>query len=218
MTVITVAREFGAGGSSVAAILARRLGLEVVDKTLVGEVARRAALPPDAVEEADERVTPFVERLAHLFAPLAPAYGVAWAPPYVDPSFDPRREVLRLTEEVLREAANRGDVVIVGRGGAFVLADHRGALHVFLHAPADVRLRTVMERFSLTEPDARRRMHETDANRAAYMEQVYGGRWRDPVRYDLMVNTARLGLDGAADAIVAAAHAVAGQVRTPGLA
>lgn len=206
MTVITIAREFGAGGSSVAAIVARRLDLEVVDKTLIAEVARRATLPPDTVEAVDEHMTPLVERLARLFAPIAPAYGMAWEPPYVDPAFDPRREVLRLTEDVIRESAGRGGVVIVGRGGAFVLAGRPGVLNAFLHAPPEIRLRAVMERFSLAEPEARRRIHETDENRTAYMRQLYAADWRDPRHYDLVLDTARLGHECTADVIVTAAR------------
>lgn len=204
MPVITIAREFGAGGSDVAAILAERLGAEIVDKSLIAQVARLAQMAPEVVEAEDERPRGLVDRVVRAFAPLGPDLSPGWEPPYPDPFFDPRRVVLELTEHVIREAAASGNVIIVGRGAAFVLADRPRVLRVFLHAPLDVRVRTIMERFDLAEAVARRRLHDTDANRAAYMRQVYRSDWRDPRHYDLVLNTDRLGYERSAAAILAA--------------
>ena len=119
--------------------------------------------------------------------------GAGWTPPYPDPLFDPRKEIIHLTEQVIREAAASGNVVIVGRGAGFVLRDNPDVFRVFLRAPETVRVRTLMDRFGLTEAEARRRMHETDSNRAAYIKQLYGHDWCDPDEYDLVVNTGRIG-------------------------
>jgi len=202
--VITIAREFGAGGSSVAAILSERLGAEIVDRSVIAQVARLAQMAPEEVEAEDERPRGLVERVVRAFAPLAPDLSPGWEPPYPDPFFDPRRVVLELTEHVIREAAATGNAIIVGRGAAFVLAGRPHVLHAFLHAPVDARVRTIMERFDLAEAVARRRLHETDANRTAYMRQVYGSDWRAPGHYDLVLNTGRLGCERSAAAILAA--------------
>lgn len=204
MPVITIAREFGAGGSRVAAILSDRLGAEIVDRSLIAEVALRAQLAPEQVAAEDERPRGLVDRILLALAPFGSDLSAGWEPPYPDPFFDPRRAVLELTERVIRQAAATGNAIVVGRGSAFVLVDHPGALHVFLHAPASTRIRTVMERFGIPEDVARRRLHETDANRAAYMRQVYGSEWRSPAHYDLVLNTDRLGYERSAAAILAA--------------
>lgn len=204
MPVMTIGRQYGAGGSDVARIVAERIGAEVVDRELIAEVARRMGAEAVEIEAEDEHPTRLVDRLARAMSPMAFEFGVAWEPPYTDPAYDPRRAVLDLEREVIREMADRGNAVIVGRGGAFVLADHPTALHVYLVAPIEVRLRTVIERLSLSEDEARRRLHEIDANRAAYAAQLYGADWRDPIHYDLVVNTARLGYEATADVIVAA--------------
>lgn len=207
MPVITIGRQFGAGGSDVARIVADRLGAEFVDRELIGEVARRMGADAGEVEAEDEHPTRLVDRLARAMSPMAFEFGVAWEPPYTDPAYDPRRAILDLEREVIREVAERGNAVIVGRGGAFVLAEHPTVLHVYLVAPIETRLRTVMDRQGLSEDEARRRLHEVDANRAAYASQLYGADWGDPIHYDLVVNTARLGYPATAELILAAVDA-----------
>jgi cytidylate kinase len=205
MPVITVARQFGAGGSSIARIVAERLGTEIIDQSLIADIARRLGEPEDRVRAEDEHAAGgLLGGLLDVLSPLAGGFGMAWEPPYPDPRFDPRRVVVNLTEEVIREAARRGNVVIVGRGGAFVLADVPGALHIFLRAAEPVRLTAAMERFHLDEPAARKRLRETDANRAAYMCQLYGRDWQDASHYHLTIDTGMLGYEGAADLIVVA--------------
>ncbi len=204
MPVITISRQFGAGGSSVARALAASLHLGVVDQSLIAEVARRASLAPEDVEAEDERPTTVLDRLALSFSPLAAGLGMAWEPPYPDPAYDPRREVLELTQEAVREAARAGNVVIVGRGGAHILREDPDAFHVFLHADPAFRQRVVMEREHIDQAAAARRVHEMDANRAAYIKQVYGRDWLDVRIYDLAIDTGRLGIEAAAEVILAA--------------
>ncbi|MGC8633345.1 MAG: AAA family ATPase [Candidatus Limnocylindrales bacterium] len=210
MPVITISRQFGSGGSRVAALVAERLHVEVVDQSLIAEVARRAALSPEDVQAEDERPSTLLDRLALSFSPLAVGLGVAWEPPYPDPAYDPRREVLQLTQDVVREVARSGNAVIVGRGGAFILHDRPDLLSVFLHADPAFRRKSVMEREGIDQAAADRRLREMDSNRAAYIKQVYGHDWLDLRLYDLAIDTGRLGLETAAAVILAAAEARGG--------
>lgn len=202
MAIITISREFGAGGSSVARILAADLAADVVDGALVTEVARRLQVTVPAVEREDERPETFVDRLLATLRYLVPAQDFSWQL-QVDGRFvEPRQEMVRLTQELIREVARLGNAVIVGRGGAFILRDHPNALHVFLTAPADVRVETVMGRMMLDEQAARQRMRKADADRAAYIRQLYHADWRDVSNYDLVINTGRFGVARAADLII----------------
>lgn len=204
MPVITIAREFGAGGSRVAAMLAQRLEAEVIDRRLVAEVAGRLGFTADAVAAQDEHAKSVVDRLVRSFAALGEAYGTGWDVRYGEPLADPQEAVQLLTEQVIRQTARRGNAIIIGRGGAFVLADWPDALHVFLRSAESVRIRAIMARFAFAEEEARRRLHQIDADRAAYMRQNYGTDWRDPRHYDLVLDTGRLGYQRAADTILAA--------------
>ena len=144
-----------------------------------------------------------LDRLVRSFAPLAYDAGLAWEPPFPDPEYDPRRVILEITRQVIREAAS-GDVVILGRGAAEVLRDRQDALHVFLCAPVERRIEAVMSREGLGPTEARHRVERTDANRTAYMRQVYDVAWQDPLRYAMVMNTAVLGYEPAAELILAA--------------
>lgn len=211
MPVITIARQFGAGGEPVAQILARKLGADLLDKQIVAEVAQRLEIPDAEVESEDEAPGSFLTRLLTALGTTtiefsAPPEVAAWAPPYSDPAFDPRRAILSITQQVVREAARTGNAVIVGRGSAYLLRDEPDALHVFLQAPVPARLRFAMELFEIGEEEARKRMKHTDANRAAYVRQVYGHDWQHPAHYHLVIDTERLGFEPTADVILAAAR------------
>ena len=205
MPVITIARQYGAGGSTVARMVAERLGADLVDKELIAEVARRAELAASVVEAEDEQPSRLLGRLLAAFGPLAAEAGMVWQAPYPDPAYDPRPAILELTRKVVAEVARGGNAVIVGRGGAAILHERRDVLHVFLYAADTIRLQTVMEREAISESAARRRMREADANRAAYLRQVYGLDRRDPLLYTLQCNTGLLGYARTAEIILAAA-------------
>ena len=202
MPVVTISRQYGAGGSSVAGIVASELGAEVVDKKLIEEVASRLSIRPSDVEAEDEKPRTLLGRLLRSFSTLDPGIGAGWTPPYPDPLFDPRKETIHLTEQVIHEVAAAGNEVIVGRGAGFVLADSPEVFRVFLRAPEGVRIKTLMARLGLAEGAARGKMHETDSNRAAYIKQLYGRDWCDPDEYDLVINTGRVGYKAAAGMIL----------------
>jgi cytidylate kinase len=137
--------------------------------------------------------------------PLIPPEATAWTPPNAAPTFDTRKAVLALTQHVIEEAARVGNVVIVGRGGAYILRAFPGALHVFLRASEAVRVKTIMARFKITsEDEARRRLKQTDENWTSYIKQVYGHDRNLASHYDLVLDTGRLGYEATVDAILAA--------------
>jgi cytidylate kinase len=216
MPVVTISCQFGAGGSSVAGIVAAELHAEVVDKKLIEEVARRLQISTGEVTAEIERPRPLLERLVRSFSTLEPAMGVGWSPPYPDPLFDPRQAIIELTEQVINEVADGGNVVIVGRGAGFCLRDRPNIFRVFLRAPEAVRAKTLMKRFGYGEAEARRKMHETDANRAAYTRQLYKKDWCDPDEYDLIVNTDRLGYQATAEVILRGLREPAGMAAPVG--
>ena len=209
MPVITIGRQFGAGGRTVGEMLAHRLKADVLESQLIDEVAHRLQLPKEEVEAEDEQPGSLLHRLLMALGsasgePMIPPETAAWNPPNVDPVFDTRRAVLEITQHVIREAARSGNVVIVGRGGTYILRDFEGALHVFLRAAEPVRVNVVMARFGLSEEEARRRLKQADENWTAYIKQVYGHDRNLAAHYDLVLDTGRLGYEGTVEATLAA--------------
>jgi cytidylate kinase len=162
------------------------------------------------VEAEDESAGSLLSRLLVALGsassePLIPPEVTAWSPPNADPAFDTRKAVLQITQHVLQEAARAGNVVIVGRGGAYLLSDFPGALHVFLRADTAVRVKTVMARFNITsEDEARRRIKQTDENWTAYIKQVYGHDRNLAGHYDMVLDTGRLGYETTVKVILTA--------------
>ncbi len=204
MAVITITRQFGAGGSDVAHRVAARLGWTVVDRELVSAVAAEAGLPAEEVAAQEERVPSLIRRLGRALAVSSPEVFVPTEGTNAEVAED---RLVQVTEQVLREAASHGKVVVVGRGGAAILADAArwDALHVYVTAPKAVRVAAVAARQGLAPADAARLTETTDADRDRWVHRYYGRRREDPAHYHLVVNTGLLGLDGAADVVCGAA-------------
>lgn len=202
MPVITIAREYGAGGLSVARLLAEELDAPIIDRSLIADVARRTHLTAAQVEDEDEQGRSLLDRIARSFGTLGETAG-GWA---ADPEYfiDHHGEVLAFTRAALEEAARMGNAIIVGRGGAAALRDVPDACHVYLWAPEEHRIREVRRRLGCDVATARREIHAVDSRRAAYVREAYSVDWRNRELYDLILNTARLGYAGAAACIVAA--------------
>src|SRR3982074_3238033 len=156
MPVITIGRQFGAGGTSGGEMLARELKADLLGSRIIDQVAHRLQLPKEEVEAEDEQPGSLLHRLLMALGsasgePMIPPETAAWNPSNLDPVFRTRRAVLEITQHVIPEAARSGNVVIVGRGGTYILRDFAGALHAFLRADEKVRVRVVMARFNLGE-------------------------------------------------------------------
>jgi cytidylate kinase len=210
MPVVTIGRQFGAGGATVGRMLATELKVDFLDSQIIDEVARRLQLPKEEVEAEDEQPGSLLARLLVALGsastePLIPAEASAWTPPNAAPTFDTRKAVLQITQHVIEEAARDGNVVILGRGGAYILSNFPGALHVFLRAGEAVRVKVIMDRFNIaSEDEARKRMKQTDENWTSYIRQVYGHDRDHPAHYDMVLDTGRLGYQATVDAIVVA--------------
>jgi len=210
MPVITIGRQFGAGGRTVGELLARELKYDLLESQIIDQVAHRLQLPKEEVEAEDEQPGSLLTRLLVALGsastePLVPVDSTAWTPPNADPAFDTRKAVLQITQQVILEAARSGNVVIVGRGGAYLLSDLPGALHVFLGAAKAVRVRTVMDRYKIaSEEEAMHRLTRADENWTAYIRQVYGHDRNLPGHYDMVLDTGRLGYEATVAAIIAA--------------
>jgi cytidylate kinase len=204
---ITISREFGAGGSTVAEMVASRLRWRVVDNQVLEEVSRRAGLSPDDVARREERGPSFIERLARALAAATPELLTN---DQVDPPEADEARLVRLTEQVVTDACQVGPAVLVGRAAGALLSRREDALHVRLVAPVPHRIKVIAERMGVDDDEAERQIKVTDGNRDRYHRQWYHREWRDPANYHLTLNTGLLGLDRTADLIVTLAEPLTG--------
>ena len=183
--IITVEREYGSGGGEIAQMLATQLGWKLWDHLLSTEIANRLECDKLHVERHQEHRDPLHYRLFKSF---------------LRGSFEGSLNTYRLkladaesiravTERLVREAAQEGNCVIVGRGSAYYLHDLPGVFHVFLYAPFERKVRRLQQR-GKTEQEAIELAGTVDRERAAFIKQHFGVEWPPRQLFHLMINSA----------------------------
>jgi cytidylate kinase len=225
MAVITLSRQFGAGGAPIGRALAERLDVPFLDREIVAAAAERAGIPESDAEGYDERMPGVWQRIATALATSAPEVAVPASAmeSTVSPAIGER--LFELTRAIIEEAAATGGVVILGRGGGFILAGRPEVLRVQLHASLDDRVRYLTSRVEELPPDVRPDeaslrglCRSVDAARATYLRRRFDVDWMDARHYDLALDTGRLGLARCIDLIEAAARHVTAAATAAGRA
>lgn len=183
MAILTVAAQLGAGGELVGLQAARQLEIPYADALTLADAAERLGISRRRFAIVDEQPPGFLGRLL-----LGREGG--------------RDILVRVIGEVTRDR----DVVLVYWGGQAILGHVPEAFHLLVTAPFDHRVRRVMERKRVPARDASRIVSVSDRQRSAYMRAIFGVDWLDPGPYDLTVDTEALGIDGAAERLLAAWH------------
>jgi CMP/dCMP kinase len=194
MNVITVTRQYGAGGYEVARRLAEQLGWELLDRELLHHAAALEHLPDAELERLDEKAVSMADRFR-----LHP----------------PHQQYLHGLREAARQAAAKGNVVLVGRGTGQLLAGLTNVLHLCLVAPREWRAQRMADQEGWSLAQGLARCAEEDRTRERFTRYFFGATALQPDQYDLIVNTGRLPLDD----VVACVTALAGNAwETSGLA
>lgn len=203
MSIVTISRLYGSGGSEVAALVANELGWSLLDNAVVDAVAVRLGVTASEVAAREERVPSLVERLVDAMA----LGSQDWLTPISSARRPPTDEqLLEVTRHIVEEAIARGPLVVVGRGAQSMLAARGDALHVFCYASRASLIARSMTRDALNEEAAAKLVDETNAQREQWVRKHWNRAWREYSNYHLAVNTEWLGLTGAADVITRTAR------------
>ncbi len=185
---VTVSRQAGARGTTVARELGRRLDYKVYDHELLTRIAEEMHVHVELLESVDERHVPWLVEQMEAFSSI----------PYVSEN----AFVRRLIETVLSLGAH-GNCVIVGRGASFILPPQL-TLRVRLVAEFEDRVQVIMRELGLPSTEASRRVKTIDSERRAFLKDHFHCDPDDPENYDLLINTTRLPIETCAEAIIAA--------------
>ena len=193
--IITIGREFGAGGSDLGRRLARELGIAYYDRDIILRTAKASAhLSPEQVRQWDERVPRefgFTQSLFNFYSrPLS-------------------EELWNAQVKAIRELANKESCVIVGRNADYILKEYDHCLRVFVHADRSWRLLRIRKEMpdvplSVLESD----MDTADRARRAYCEKMTGRTYGDSRNYDLTLCISSLGFEKAYQMLKEAAEIV----------
>ncbi len=194
--VLTIEREYGSGAAEIAQQVAQRLGWKLWDQHLTDEIARRMQCDKAQVEARQERRDPLAYRLLKSFmrgsfegSMVGPQLKVADA-----------EGIRRVAEQLVRQAAEEGNCVIVGRGAAYYLHDRADAFHVFIYAPFDEKVKR-LQGAGKTEQEAVELVQAVDVERTDFIKQQFGIDWPSRSFFHMMVNS-MMGENPAAETIV----------------
>ena len=202
--IITVSRMFGSGGSDVAARVSRQLGWQLLDNAVVDAVAERLGVSRAEVSSIEERVPSLSERIASTLRMSTPEFVM----PIADVSLTETAEmrIVDVTKRVMEEAVQQGNAVLVGRGAQCMLADRPDALHVFCYAAMPALVEYAIAHRGVNPANAEHEVEKMNRQREHYVKRNWGRDWRAFENYHLCLDTGRLGIDTAADVVVAAAR------------
>lgn len=183
--IITIGREFGSGGRTIAKQLAERLGIPYYDREIIERTAEQTGFSEAFVREAEKRpTTSFLYNL------------------YFDSQSLPLSDQVYIAEsDVIRKVAYEGPCVIVGRCADYVLRERPGVLRTFIYAPLPDRVRRVKEEYGIETGNYESYIQKQDKARAAYYNHFTSGKWGYYRNFDLSINSA-LGVESVLDAII----------------
>jgi len=195
--VITISRQFGTGGHEIGAELARRLGVKLLDKQIINEVASKFCAVEDAVEKIESRNPLWRDDFTQFYRSYMA--GVEYDGQEQDQT---SHKLFDAQAEAIKQIASQESCVIVGRCGFHIFRNHPNALKIFVHADDSCRKRRIADKFGLDESDAAAMIVDNDYSRELYTKTFTGSDWTDARNYDLTLNVRRFGVNGAVDFIL----------------
>jgi cytidylate kinase len=185
ISVITISREPGSGGNILAKRLSDQLGFDLFYQDFIHSMAESAHVSVRLLETLDEK-------------------GVSVLEEWIDSLVDKRHlwpdQYLQHLMKILGTIGKHGGSVIVGRGANFLLPPEK-RLSVRVIAPLDTRVKNVSREYDVTVEEAKTRVLKTESDRKAFIKKYFNDDIRDPLNYDLIINTGALSIDDAANAV-----------------
>lgn len=178
--IVTIGREFGSQGRKIGKLLAEQLGIGFYDKNLISMAAEETGIREELLDSADEKV---VSRLLDAYAPAGMSYGTL------------NDRLYRSQSKIIRDIADRESCVIVGRLADYILKDNPDCIKVFIYAPLEKRIETVMNRENISEHHAKKLIKQMDRIRKSYY-QLYADRsWNQKEGKHILIDSSLLGVE-----------------------
>lgn len=194
--VITLSREFGSGGRTIAHRVAERLGYAYYDQELILKVAKESGLAEQIVEKYDEYAT-HKNSLLYALA-LSAGAGAGGTLSFVS-------KVQQAQAKIITDLANKGSCVIVGRGGDYILRGREDCLHAFIHADMQFRAERVVRLYGDNGQKPEQRLRDKDERRKLYYRSFTMREWGDMHNYHIALDSGALGMETCVDILVALA-------------
>ena len=184
--IITIARQYGSGGKTIGQMLANDLGIPFYSREILRLASDDSGIREELFNQADEKL-----RSNPLFGASKKVYTGGLISPESD-DFVSSENLFNYQAKVIKELAEKGSCVIVGRCADFVLKDRADVVSVFVHAPADYCMERAMERNDMSRKEMEKFIAKTDKYRGDFYHYYTGNVWNDARNYDLCLKSSKL--------------------------
>jgi len=179
--IITIAREHGSEGKQIGKLVAEKMGIPFYYKEMTALAAMESGLDRQFISDINENSPDYLHEL------------------YLSTSVI--QQAVNAQETIIKRIAENGSCVIVGRAADWVLRDREDVVRIFIHAPKEFRIASIMERYNDSREEAIQNIRHSDEARAAYYKNISGQNWGDTHLYDICVD-ASCGRERCADTLV----------------
>ena len=196
--IVTIERQYGSGGKTVGKMLSEKLNIPFYRREIIERASEESGI--NAVLFTDERLKPdLLEKIRHPYAKDSTVQPIKTGG---NKAYLNDHSLFMHQAKVIREIAEEGPCVIVGRCADYVLKDRKDVIRVFIHADHDACLKQAMRINSMSVEDVEKKIQEVDDFHAKYYKFHTGKDWDDARNYDLSLNSGVLGFEGTLEAIL----------------
>ena len=189
-TIINIGRSFGSAGGHIGHAIGQKLGIPFYDNELISRVAEENGYSKGIFDRAEEKS---LFSFSSFFA--SSRLG------YMDGGYVNDNVLFGIQSEVIKTVAAKGDAIFIGRCADYILRD-LDCLNVFVTAPEQYRIHSLVESEGITADEAEKLMRRKDRTRETYYNYYTFGAWGKASNYHLCVDSSILGIDGTAEMIL----------------
>ena len=187
--IITIGREFGSGGRTIAKMVGEKLGIKVYDNELLTKIAKESGLAQSYVAERSENLT-----LSDLIGRSLSGFGTYNQVLVED-------NLWKMQSEVILDLAKKETCIIVGRGADYILKDKANCLKVFIYSSLEERINRIVSVYGESDVAPEKRLKDKDKRRSLFYNYFTDMKWGNPHNYDICLNSGILGFEKCVDII-----------------
>ena len=192
--IVTISRQYGSGGRYIGENLAKAMGVPCYDEKLIDMVAKESGFAQSFVAEKGERMTGSL--LFNIASSLSYANNV-----FSGNGVSLQDEIYFIQNKIIKDLAEKGSCVIVGRCADYALEDFDNCISVYVHAPFEDRIKRIENEYGIPNGKSKEMLMKKDKQRSSYYNYYSSNKWGDAKSYDLCLNSSYLGIDGSVDLI-----------------
>jgi cytidylate kinase len=197
MAVITISRQYGAGGKTLGKMIASTLDYTFADSDIIQQIAKEANVSPHWVESFEKEAGTKLSRV------ISSMVSQRWVDRILkdERGYLDERIYLDYLVLIVAKMADEGDVVMLGRGSQYILNDHPDAFHVLLIDELEHRIKFIVDRYNVSEKQATRIVNNEDKRRLSLYRRLGKEDYENPGLYHLVLNMNRFSLEQASTLI-----------------